>query len=108
MNTRVTVHTGELEGIVEDGIAHFRAVPYARAARFEAAQEPESWSGVRDATRHGPICPQPRSRLERVMGSPEPRQRRSSRYTIVLVSIPMAELSAAGWTELAMLSRPIC
>lgn len=55
-----------------NGVADFRGIPYAAAARFSAPWGPERWSGVRDATRHGPICPQPRSRLEPVMGPTAP------------------------------------
>ena len=42
-------------------IAWFLGVPYAASvigARFRAAQPYASWAGVRDATYHGPKCPQ--------------------------------------------------
>jgi para-nitrobenzyl esterase len=68
----VKVETGEVQGLYRNGVAHFRGIPYATAARFAEPGEPERWTGVRDATRHGPICPQPRSRLEPVMGPTAP------------------------------------
>ena len=42
-------------------IAWFKGVPYAASvigARFRAAQSYAPWAGVRDATYHGPKCPQ--------------------------------------------------
>ncbi|MGH7919994.1 MAG: carboxylesterase/lipase family protein, partial [Candidatus Dormibacteraceae bacterium] len=50
----------------------FRGVPYAAPPmgplRFAAPAPPPAWRGERDATRHGPVAPQPPSRLEAVMG----------------------------------------
>jgi para-nitrobenzyl esterase len=63
---------GDLRGAWHDGIAAFRGVPYAAAPtgeqRFIAAQSVQGWSGLRDATRHGPIAPQLPSRLRVAMG----------------------------------------
>ena len=63
---------GDLGGAWHDGIAAFRGVPYASPPtgerRFTAAQPVRSWSGLRDATRHGPIAPQLPSRLRVAMG----------------------------------------
>src|SRR5215469_16980744 len=63
---------GALRGASHDGVAAFRGVPYALPPtghrRFTAAQPLQSWSGVRDATRHGPIAPQLPSRLRVAMG----------------------------------------
>src|SRR5262245_28276573 len=54
---------GRLRGAAEDGILVFRGVPYAAPPvgdlRWRATQPHPSWSGTRDATRHGPVCPQP-------------------------------------------------
>jgi para-nitrobenzyl esterase len=66
---------GSLRGLWRGGIALFRGVPYAApplgALRFAAPEPGAAWRGVRDATRHGPIPPQGRSRLAAVMGEGE-------------------------------------
>ena len=53
----VTIGQGTLEGLERDGILQFRGIPYAAAPvgerRFLAPAPPESWEGVRDATRFG-------------------------------------------------------
>lgn len=51
-----------------DGLVRAHGVPYGTAARFADAR-PAHWSGVRDATRPGPACPQRPSRLAWVAGS---------------------------------------
>jgi para-nitrobenzyl esterase len=62
----VTTDAGTVRGVVEHGVASFRGVPYARAARFEAPSPPTPWAGVRDAGRPGPACPQPDGALGRL------------------------------------------
>jgi para-nitrobenzyl esterase len=63
---------GTLEGLPAGGVVQFRAVPYAAAPvgalRFAAPMPAPGWSGVRDATRHGPIAPQFPARLRGAMG----------------------------------------
>lgn len=63
---------GDLQGIEEHGINIFRAVPYAAPPigdrRFAPPQPPPAWTGLRDASRHGPIAPQMPSRLRAAMG----------------------------------------
>ncbi|XP_041988351.1 juvenile hormone esterase-like isoform X2 [Aricia agestis] len=48
----------------------FKGIPYARPPlgelRFKAPEPPESWSGIRDAGEHGPVCPQYNERLDRI------------------------------------------
>jgi para-nitrobenzyl esterase len=69
-----TAHTalGDLLGDRNDGITRFRAVPYAAPPigprRFAPPAPPETWSGLRDVRAHGPIAPQPPSRLRLAMG----------------------------------------
>lgn len=67
-----TTRYGRLQGTVEKGVPVFRGVPYAAPPvgprRFRPAVPPEPWTGVRDATVHGPIAPQNRSRLAIPMG----------------------------------------
>jgi para-nitrobenzyl esterase len=63
---------GDLRGVWHDGIAAFRGVPYAAPPvgeiRFAPAAPMQCWSGLHDATRHGPIPPQLPSRLRVAMG----------------------------------------
>ncbi|KAF8937525.1 hypothetical protein BGZ58_002556, partial [Dissophora ornata] len=52
---------GAIRGIIDRTrqIAIFRNVPYAVVQeRWRAAVKPESWAGVRDAIKQGPVCPQ--------------------------------------------------
>ena len=63
---------GELRGARENGVAVFRAIPYAASPvgelQFMPPQPAPAWQGQRDATRDGPIAPQGRSRLAHIMG----------------------------------------
>ena len=67
-----TTRSGTLRGTTEDGVAVFRAVPYAAppagALRFQPPAPPAAWTGEREAGAHGPIAPQPPSRLRMAMG----------------------------------------
>ncbi|HET6182461.1 MAG TPA: carboxylesterase family protein [Acetobacteraceae bacterium] len=69
---RVRLELGELAGVRDGELVRFRAVPYAAPPvgplRFAPPQPPARWQGVRDATRPGPIPPQPPSRLRAAMG----------------------------------------
>ena len=64
---------GNLRGVFTDGVAAFRSVPYAAPPigelRFAPAAPVRAWTGLRDATRHGPIAPQLPSRLSVAMGN---------------------------------------
>ena len=64
---------GDLRGVVENGVVTFRAVPYAAPPvgerRFAPPAPHPRWSGLRDATQHGPIAPQLPSRLGAAMGN---------------------------------------
>jgi para-nitrobenzyl esterase len=68
----VTIDSGALRGARAGTLCHFHGVPFAQASRFAEPQPPRPWSGTRDATKHGPICPQPPFPLVGVMG-PVPR-----------------------------------
>ena len=71
-NPVATTTLGNLSGTIENGVAVFRAVPYAAPPvgelRFKPPAPPVAWRGERDASVHGPIAPQPPSRLRAAMG----------------------------------------
>ncbi len=68
MTARANTTSGTIEGIEGDGVVRFRGVPYASAARFAPPSPAPGWNGVRAADAHGPIAPQPSSRLRVAMG----------------------------------------
>ena len=51
-----------MRGFIDDGINVFRGIPFAGDVSGEGRWRPPGpaphWQGVRDGTRHGPICPQ--------------------------------------------------
>jgi para-nitrobenzyl esterase len=57
---RVRIHDGRLHGVVKDGVASFKDIPFAAPPvgdlRWRAPQPPAPWSGVRDASDYGPAC----------------------------------------------------
>ena len=59
----VRIAQGALAGASTNGVAAFRAIPYAAppvgALRWKAPVAPKPWRGVRAATAFGPVCPQP-------------------------------------------------
>ena len=54
---------GKVSGGSVDGVEFFMGIPYAKPPvaelRWREPQAPSAWSGLRDATRPGAICPQP-------------------------------------------------
>ena len=54
----VQTQQGTLSGYIEDGIYTFKGIRYAKAKRFEAPQDPDSWEGVQTALYYGPQCHQ--------------------------------------------------
>jgi para-nitrobenzyl esterase len=49
---------GTICGYIEDGIYTFKGIDYAKARRFEAPQDPDSWEGVQTALYYGNQCHQ--------------------------------------------------
>ena len=60
--SKVKVAQGLLKGTEADGIHTFKGIPYAAPIsgenRWLPPMQPEHWSGVRDASQFGNICPQ--------------------------------------------------
>ncbi len=54
----ITLAQGKIAGYKADGVYIYKGVPYAKAARFEAPQDPDAWQGVRSCRAYGPTCPQ--------------------------------------------------
>ncbi len=50
-------NSGKVRGYITNGIYTYKGIPYAKANRFEAAEKPESWEGVRSSTMYGPVAP---------------------------------------------------
>jgi para-nitrobenzyl esterase len=61
--TIVTTESGQVRGLVVDGLSLFRNIPYAAPPfgerRFRAPVPAAKWDGVRDGTVAGPGAPQP-------------------------------------------------
>ncbi|KAF9354167.1 hypothetical protein BGX34_011179 [Mortierella sp. NVP85] len=56
---------GTVQGVqaaTHSTVAKFLNIPYATVTeRWRPAVKPASWTGVRDASKQGPVCPQPRT-----------------------------------------------
>lgn len=55
----VETSAGWVRGTRTSGVSAFLGIPYGHAERFRPPAEPAPWRGVRDATEHGHIAPQP-------------------------------------------------
>ena len=57
------VETGDVEGVPDDGLAVYKAIPYAAPPvgqlRWRAPQPAQPWQGVRKCDEFGPMPPQP-------------------------------------------------
>lgn len=69
---QIEIAGGKLRGTRQNGIDTFHAVPFAApptgSRRFQPPTPVQTWPGVRDATKPGPVCPQTPSRLRFAMG----------------------------------------
>lgn len=73
---QVRTTAGVVRGLIDEqlGIRTWRGVPFGTTTggdnRFRAPRRPRRWQGVRDATRFGPVAPQPTySWTDRVVGA---------------------------------------
>ncbi len=70
-----TTQYGTVRGAAIEGLAMFKGIPYAAPPvgrlRFRPPRPPESWTGVRDALRWGPIAAQAADPLERYGAEPD-------------------------------------
>ena len=67
-NPVVTIHDGAVRGVAVTGGYAFRGLSYAAPPtgnlRWRPPQPEASWTGIRDATKYGPSCPQKPSLFE--------------------------------------------
>ena len=57
-NVAVTnTDAGKVRGYIHNSIYTYKGIPYAEAKRFEAAQKPKPWQGVRSSLTYGPVAP---------------------------------------------------
>ena len=54
----VQTASGPVAGYIDDGVFIFKGIPYAKAARFMPAEDPDPWTEVRPSRAYGPTCPQ--------------------------------------------------
>jgi para-nitrobenzyl esterase len=65
---------GALEGVQRDGVATFRGVPFALAARWDRPERIAAWSGLRKCANAGPVAPQNPSTIASILGGTNPPQ----------------------------------
>ena len=49
---------GKVAGYIQDGVTILKGIPYAKANRFEATVQADSWEGIRSCRQYGPVSPQ--------------------------------------------------
>ena len=57
--TTVQTVSGPVAGYVDDGVYIYKGIPYAKAARFAEAEDPDPWTDVRPSRAFGPTAPAP-------------------------------------------------
>ncbi|MFX1277884.1 MAG: carboxylesterase/lipase family protein [Promethearchaeota archaeon] len=67
---------GKVQGYFNRGVIKFKGIPYATPPignlRFKPTVPVKTWEGVFDATKYGPVAPQPPSALENMFSEPLP------------------------------------
>ncbi|MEJ1239973.1 carboxylesterase family protein [Chryseolinea sp. T2] len=53
----VQTKSGKVRGYIHNGTYIYKGIPYAKAKRFEAPQQPDSWDGIRSSMTYGPVSP---------------------------------------------------
>jgi para-nitrobenzyl esterase len=48
---------GTIRGYIHNDIQTFKGIPYAQAKRFEAAEKPTKWEGIKSTTMYGAVSP---------------------------------------------------
>ncbi|QAY72748.1 carboxylesterase/lipase family protein [Agromyces protaetiae] len=93
----VETDRGAVRGIRRRGVRIWRGIPYAASTagrgRFRAPRDAPGWSGVRDASRFGPVAPQRRN--GQFLGAPD-RLARSEDCLTVNVIAPDERGTAGG------------
>ena len=68
--------SGKIQGYFNRGVIKFKGIPYAAPPvgnlRFKPPVPIEPWEGILDATKYGPVAPQPPSALENMFSDPLP------------------------------------
>ena len=74
----VRIDSGQLAGVLHDGVASFKGVPYAAPPvgkmRWRPPASVQPWSGVRKATQVGPLCMQKINPQDNGVGPPPARE----------------------------------
>jgi para-nitrobenzyl esterase len=72
----VETTNGKVQGYFNRGVIKFKGIPYASPPidnlRFKPPIPLKPWEGVLDATKYGPVAPQPPSALENMFSDPLP------------------------------------
>lgn len=87
MTLELGIEGGALRGVRVGEVVHYRNVPYAEAVRFGTPKPIAPWAGTRDASRHGPVCPQMLSPITPVIGRPSEAEQSEACLTLS-VSVP--------------------
>jgi para-nitrobenzyl esterase len=84
----VELAQGRLIGSRIGRLCVFRGVPYAISERFGPPQPMPLLTGIREASRPGPVCPQLPSRLEIIMGPPKHSRQMSETCQVLSIFSP--------------------